>query len=78
VARFSRRYFLTAAGIAATAPLLKGCLGNPPERGQSTTAIDPASVRSVVKPGEEPEVKTAKIGYLPIVEAAPLIAIRFV
>jgi bicarbonate transport system substrate-binding protein len=71
--RFSRRFFLTAAGIAATAPLLKGCLGNPPERERAKTGVNPASVKSVVKAGEEPEVKTAKIGYLPIVEAAPLI-----
>ena len=71
--RFSRRYFLTAAGIVATAPLLKGCLGNPPERDRAKNTADPASTKSVVKSGEEPEVKTAKIGYLPIVEAAPLI-----
>jgi hypothetical protein len=35
--RFSSRYFLTAAGIAATAPLLKGCLGNPPDRDRAKT-----------------------------------------
>ncbi len=69
---FSRRNFLTTVGIVATVPLLKGCLGNPPDSpSKSVTAAAP--LKSAVKPGEEPEVKTAKIGYLPIVEAAPLI-----
>jgi len=71
--KFSRRHFITAAGIAATVPLLKGCLGNPPEDNRSAQTTTPADVKSAVKAGEEPEVKTAKIGYLPIVEAAPLI-----
>lgn len=71
--KFSRRYFLAAASVAATMPVLKGCLGNPPED-PSTKSIQPtATANSGVKAGEEPEVKTAKIGYLPIVEAAPLI-----
>ena len=75
MARFSRRHFIVTAGIIATVPLLKGCLGNPPApSSQSTGTSSPAApVASAVKPGEEPEVKTAKIGYLPIVEAAPLI-----
>jgi len=71
--QFSRRYFLTAAGVAATVPLLKGCLGNSPADNKSAQTTTPADVKSAVKAGEEPEVKTAKIGYLPIVEAAPLI-----
>ena len=69
--RFSRRHFLTAAGIVATVPLLKGCLGNPPEPPSKVRQTAP--LKSAVKPGEEPEVKTAKLGYLPIVESAPLI-----
>jgi bicarbonate transport system substrate-binding protein len=71
--RFSRRHFLTTVSIAATVPLLKGCLGNPPDDSPSKSAKTTANVKSVVKPGEEPEVKMAKLGYLPIVEAAPLI-----
>ncbi len=75
MARFSRRHFIATAGIIATVPLLKGCLGNPPTpSSKSAGSSSPgAPVASAVKPGEEPEVKTAKIGYLPIVEAAPLI-----
>jgi bicarbonate transport system substrate-binding protein len=69
----SRRRFLITAGATTTASLLlKGCLGNPPEA--TTSGSSPvASPASAVKPGEEPEVKTAKLGYIPIVEAAPLI-----
>jgi bicarbonate transport system substrate-binding protein len=72
MARLSRRHFLTTAGIVATIPLLKGCLGNPPEE-PSKSVKTSAPQKSAVKRGEEPEVTTAKIGYLPIVEAAPLI-----
>jgi bicarbonate transport system substrate-binding protein len=70
---FSRRHFLTTVSVAATIPLLKGCLGNPPDDALSKSAKTIANVKSVVKPGEEPEVKMANLGYLPIVEAAPLI-----
>jgi bicarbonate transport system substrate-binding protein len=68
-----RRFLLTAGATAATSVLLKGCLGNPPEtatNGQTSSAASPVVN---VKPGEEPEVKTVKLGYIPIVESAPLI-----
>ncbi len=71
--KFSRRYFLAAASAAATMPVLKGCLGNPPEEPSAKSSQPTATANSGVKAGEEPEVKTAKIGYIPIVEAAPLI-----
>ena len=75
MARFSRRHFIATAGVLATVPLLKGCFGNPsaPPSKSGGTSTPAAPVASAVKPGEEPEVKTAKIGFLPIVEAAPLI-----
>lgn len=31
MSKFSRRQFIFTAGISASAVLLKGCLGNPPE-----------------------------------------------
>lgn len=70
--QFSRRRFLLTAGATtATSILLKGCLGNPPD---TTSQSSPAASQVVaVKAGEEPEVKTVKLGYIPIVEAAPLI-----
>lgn len=70
----SRRKFLMTAGAAtASSFLLKGCLGNPPEGGPSAGSSTNVSAGSGVKAGEEPEVKTIKLGYAPIVEAAPLI-----
>jgi bicarbonate transport system substrate-binding protein len=74
--QFSRRKFLvTASASAAASVLLKGCLGNPPDTltGTGTQSSPVASPGAGVQAGQEPEVKTAKLGYIPIVEAAPLI-----
>lgn len=69
-----RNFLLTAGATTASTLLLKGCLGNPPEQTTGGLQASPvANVGSAVKAGEEPEVKTVKLGYLPIVEAAPLI-----
>ncbi|KAM3089759.1 CmpA/NrtA family ABC transporter substrate-binding protein [Phormidesmis sp. 146-35] len=69
-----RRFLLTAGATAASSVLLKGCLGNPPDSLTNSGQTSPAATPVVnVKPGEEPEVKTVKLGYIPIVEAAPLI-----
>jgi bicarbonate transport system substrate-binding protein len=73
----SRRKFLLTAGATATASIfLKGCLGEPPPdkpAAELSAAPTMAAAGSGVKAGEEPEVTTAKLGYIPIVEAAPLI-----
>jgi bicarbonate transport system substrate-binding protein len=76
----SRRKFLLTASLTATsAVLLKGCLGEPPPdqpAGQSpgSPGSSPtAATGSGVPAGEEPEVQTVKLGYLPIVESAPII-----
>jgi bicarbonate transport system substrate-binding protein len=68
-----RRFLLTAGATAASSVLLKGCLGNPPETATNSQTSPAASPVANVKPGEEPEVKTVKLGYIPIVESAPLI-----
>lgn len=71
---YSRRKFLATAGSTAAASLLlKGCLGNPPDTRTGSQSTPIASPVSAVKAGEEPEVKTIKIGYVPIVEAVPII-----
>lgn len=68
----SRRKFIVTAGISASAVLLKGCLGNPPETGNTGTksSIEPVAN---IKPEQKPEITKAKLGYIPIVESAPLI-----
>jgi bicarbonate transport system substrate-binding protein len=72
---FSRRKFIVAASATAMGSvLLKGCSGNPPDDKPAGTSSAPmAAAGSGVKAGDEPEVKTIKLGYTPIVEAAPLI-----
>jgi bicarbonate transport system substrate-binding protein len=87
--RVSRRKFLLTAGAtAASSLLLKGCLGNPPENltqggnaapantaGNTATSTTGNTAVPVVNvnPGAAPETTRVKLGYLPIVEAAPLI-----
>lgn len=68
----SRRKFMVTAGVSASAVLLKGCLGNPPETGNTgrKSSIEPVAN---IKPEQKPETTKAKLGYIPIVESAPLI-----
>ncbi|MBM0740314.1 ABC transporter substrate-binding protein [Phormidium sp. CLA17] len=68
----SRRRFMTIAAASSGTVLLKGCLGNPPDTTSSQSSPVAAPVVDI-KPEMMPEVKTVKLGYLPIVEAAPLI-----
>jgi bicarbonate transport system substrate-binding protein len=70
---FSRRQFITtAAATILSSVLLKGCLGNPPEDKPTATSSN-ATKTSNVSTEQTPEVTKVKLGYLPIVEAAPLI-----
>lgn len=75
MSNFSRRKFLLTAGISASAVLLKGCLGNPPEPGGGDTASNnaPANAPVELSPEMTPETTQIKLGYIPIVEAAALI-----
>ncbi|MFO0142149.1 MAG: CmpA/NrtA family ABC transporter substrate-binding protein [Aphanizomenon sp.] len=68
----SRRKFILTAGVSASAVLLKGCLGNPPDTGKTGTksSIEPVAN---ISPEQKPETTTAKLGYIPIIESAPLI-----
>ncbi len=71
VSQWSRRKFLLTAGTAtASTVFLKGCFGNPPSSGDSSSQVTPAVN---VGPGEAPETTQVKLGYIPIVESAPLI-----
>jgi bicarbonate transport system substrate-binding protein len=78
--QFSRRKFIVTAGASAVSSiLLKGCLGNPPEPGATAGADGqvPAAT-SVVAVANEKRVEGIEstkitLGYIPIVESAPLI-----
>jgi bicarbonate transport system substrate-binding protein len=69
--QISRRKFIVTAGVSAGAVLLKGCLENPPEPGGIAQAKQAEAVK--LTPEITPETTTVKLGYIPIVEAAPLI-----
>jgi bicarbonate transport system substrate-binding protein len=76
--QFSRRKFIVTTGAAASAVFLKGCLGNPPEPGGGSAANTSGSGTSAVpvaniSPEQKPETTKVKLGYIPIVESAPLI-----
>ncbi|MBW4505835.1 MAG: ABC transporter substrate-binding protein [Scytonematopsis contorta HA4267-MV1] len=74
----SRRKFLLTAGASASVVFLKGCLGNPPEAGGSGGAQaqgnnSAATPVANIPPEQAPETTKISLGYIPIVEAAPLI-----
>lgn len=75
---YSRRRFLfTAGAAAASSVLLKGCLGNPPESVTGSAVSSPiATPVANLSPDQMPEVTTAQLGYVPIVEAAPMIVAK--
>jgi bicarbonate transport system substrate-binding protein len=74
----TRRRFLITAGVSAAASVaLKGCMGNPPEPISDAGNVSPVvAAGSGVRAGSEPETTTVKLGYIPIVEAAPLIVAK--
>ena len=72
----SRRQFITIATASTGAALLHGCLGSPPETATTSKSAPAASPVVDLKPEVTPEVKAVKLGYLPIVEAAPLIVAK--
>ncbi|MGB5960258.1 MAG: CmpA/NrtA family ABC transporter substrate-binding protein [Coleofasciculaceae cyanobacterium] len=68
-----RRFIITAGASAAGSIFLKACVGNPPSStGNSTTQSQATPVASA-DPAQAPETTKIKLGYIPIVEAAPLI-----
>lgn len=76
--RVTRRQFLATAGAsAASAIFLKGCVGNPPGMANAgSTTSSPAAPATTSGTGDTPETTTAKLGYIPIVEAAALIVAK--
>jgi bicarbonate transport system substrate-binding protein len=72
----SRRRFMTIATVSTGAVFLKGCLGNPPETTTAGGSPPAASPVANVNPADAPEVQTITLGYLPIVESAPLVVAK--
>ncbi|HEY9767308.1 MAG TPA: hypothetical protein V6C71_02230 [Coleofasciculaceae cyanobacterium] len=71
MSKLSRRKFLFTTGTAASAVLLKGCLGNPPEPG-GEAATEQVQATDI-SPEMMPETTKVVLGYIPIVEAAALV-----
>ncbi|NUN64946.1 ABC transporter substrate-binding protein [Pseudanabaena biceps] len=67
----SRRRFIATAGATALGSLLLKACGNPPEDKPTTTTATAAKAN--ISPEQVPETTKVKLGYLPIVEAAPLV-----
>lgn len=71
--QFSRRKFLaTAAASGVSAFLLNGCFGTPP----SVRDITPKVQALDLSEAQKPETTKIKLGYLPILEAAPLVVAK--
>jgi len=72
MSQFSRRKFLLTAGTSFTGAIfLKGCLGNPPSL--TTNSASQVVAAADISPEQMPETPRIKLGYIPIVEAAPLV-----
>jgi bicarbonate transport system substrate-binding protein len=65
-----RRFLATAGAVAATSVLLKAC-GNPPEDAPKVTSAQ--ATKAALTTEQVPETTKVRLGYLPIVESAPLI-----
>jgi len=63
-----RRFFAFVSGSLTSSFLLAGCLGNPPGSPVSSQVPQPTAASS-----RNLEVKSISLGYLPILEAAPLV-----
>lgn len=69
-----RKFLLTSAATATGALFLKGCAGNPPDPNAASTGTNPSpQAAGDISPEMMPETANIKLGYIPIVEAAPLI-----
>ncbi len=69
-----RKFIVTAGATAAGAVLLKGCSQPGANSASNNTSSAPAP--SPVAAGDAPETTKATLGYLPIVESAPLIVAK--
>ena len=65
-----RRFLALLSGSLASTVVLTGCLGNPPDRsGNASSKV--ASINTTAQ--DKLEAKTISLGFIPILEAAPLV-----
>jgi nitrate/nitrite transport system substrate-binding protein len=68
---FSRRKFILTAGVSAAASVLTNACSQKSNSEANPTAS--ASPAASIAPGDAPEVTTAKLGFIPLTDSAPLI-----
>jgi bicarbonate transport system substrate-binding protein len=66
-----RRVLALFSGTLISSLVLSGCLGNPPNRQGSSPGSAPTA--TAVATNANLEVKSISLGYIPILEAAPLV-----
>ena len=79
MSQFSRRKFILTAGVSAAASVLTNACSP-----KSSTEANPTASKSpdggaspaVVAPGDTPEVTTARLGFIPLTDSAPLIVAK--
>ena len=73
--RFSRRQFIITAGAATTGSLLAhGCSTGPSNTSTSNETTTGNTIPAAnINPADAPEVTTAKLGFIALTDAAPLI-----
>jgi nitrate/nitrite transport system substrate-binding protein len=73
--KFSRRQFIITAGAATTGSLIAhGCSTGPSNTSASNTSTTSNTVPAAnINPADAPEVTTAKLGFIALTDAAPLI-----
>ncbi|MFM7264307.1 MAG: CmpA/NrtA family ABC transporter substrate-binding protein [Cyanobium sp.] len=68
-----RRFLSILSGSLTTALLVSGCLGNPPSRTGNSSAGSPQVAQPNAAASADLETKTIGLGFIPILEAAPLV-----
>jgi nitrate/nitrite transport system substrate-binding protein len=72
--KFSRRQFIITAGAATTGSLIAhGCSTGPSNSSASTDSASNTVPAANINPADAPEVTTAKLGFIALTDAAPLI-----
>jgi nitrate/nitrite transport system substrate-binding protein len=70
MSQFSRRKFMLASGITAATSVLTNACSKKAEGEKGSTATTPATT---VAAADAPEVTTARLGFIPLTDSAPLI-----
>lgn len=68
MSQFSRRKFMLTAGVTAAASVFTNACSQ-----QANTDNTATTTATNIAPADAPEVTTAKLGFIPLTDSAPLI-----